>query len=101
VSLTSTGRVNQRRGIVEVGPPDTVSAARVKVGHLLRELLSLVAGDLANLEATAWTPVVAALGTADGILGGGAEVLQHVDLEVAGGSVPSFVVSNICDLQVN
>ena len=46
---------------VGVGPPEAFGAAGVELGGVLGESESVVAGDAANLEATAWTPVLTGL----------------------------------------
>lgn len=64
------------------------------MSYLSGELESLITLDLAHLEPAAGTPVSAALDASHRILQLGAEVLQHVHLEVAGGRVPCSVISH-------
>lgn len=62
--------------------------------YLSGELESLVTFNLAHLEPATWTPVSAPLDTTYRILQLGAEVLQHVHLEVAGRSIPCIIIGH-------
>lgn len=64
------------------------------MSYLSGELESLITLDLAHLEPATGTPVSAALDASHGVLQLGAEVLQHIHLEVAGGRVPCSIISH-------
>lgn len=62
-----TRGIDGRMGRIRGGPPETFGSARVELRNLLREPQSRVAGDLAHLELSAGTPVLALLLSSDRI----------------------------------
>ena len=58
---------------IEIGPPESLRAARVELWHRLGEPESVLAGDPAHLEPAAGAPVLAGLEAANRGIQGRAE----------------------------